>query len=69
MPRFDGTGPESAGPLTGWGDGNCPDENVDNTTQNADTATRRRPLRRRRFFMRQRRPRMVGRGRGRRGRW
>ena len=73
MPRFDGTGPESAGPLTGWGDGDCTDEKLESTEQNPVTDMGRRPIRRRGFFSR---ARIGGRGRGvrglgrrRRGRW
>ena len=76
MPRYDGTGPERAGPLTGWGDGDCIDEKVESTEQNPVTDIRRRPMRRRAFLTREYGSRIGRRGRGvrglgrrRRGRW
>ena len=75
MPRFDGTGPEGAGPLTGWGDGECTDENVENEVQDVGAAVCGRPMRRRATLLRRRwsrlgrRGRGRGPGRGRRGAW
>ena len=72
MPRNDGTGPEGAGPLTGWGEGSCTDEQTEQQAQNASVGMRWRPMRRRAYFSRWRRSRMDGRGRGgrrRRGTW
>lgn len=76
MPRNDKTGPEGAGSLTGWGDGDCTDEPTENTVQNTDTGMGWRQLWRRPFFSRRRWARLGGRGgggrgpgRGRRGNW
>jgi hypothetical protein len=50
MPRLDGTGPNSEGPMTGWGMGNCePEEekkdNGEDKKETANNAVRpRRPL-------------------------
>ncbi len=67
MPRFDKTGPEGAGSLTGWGDGDCTDEKTENATPNVNTVMRGRSMWRRPFFSRWRRTRLGGRGRGGRG--
>ena len=75
MPGFDKTGPEGAGPRTGWGDGDCttPADEVAVSDNNQPTVTR--PIRRR-FFSRRYPGRPFwrgrgggGRGRGRRGGW
>jgi hypothetical protein len=52
MPRFDRTGPEGTGPRTGWGDGNCPVEPVEEMAQNADTGIPWHLMRHRAFFSR-----------------
>ena len=71
MPRFDKTGPGGAGPATGWGVGDCTDEQIENAVPaadpNTDTVMPWRLLRRRPSFLRRRWSRPGGRGRGGRG--
>ena len=68
MPRFDRTGPEGAGALTGWADGDCKPDDAEAEVQNNVADKGERPMRRRLFFYGRRWSRMGGRGRRGRGR-
>lgn len=67
MPRFDGTGPQGAGPLTGWGEGYCADDQPTNMAQSGRPGIGWWPMRRRAYYPRWRRSLPFGRGRGGRG--
>jgi hypothetical protein len=68
MPGFDRTGPAGAGPLTGWGEGDCRPQDAEVEWQEAGVRTTGRPMRRRLFLYGRRWARMGGRGRRGRGR-